>query len=147
MICCTLWWKVRDNTVHKMSLSTMFSLLMAVVWSQWVVTNNCLGQACASSGFQGCFQSGVTNAAGWQTAMKCSDLCVSGHFWVKSSVCCFVFTSLSLLIHWSFAVSHTHTQVWMAFITVTSYFSSFETVKPLLQLDKSVKEEVSSGHS
>lgn len=34
MICCTLWYKVRDNTVHKMSLSTMFSLLMAVVWSQ-----------------------------------------------------------------------------------------------------------------
>lgn len=34
MICCALWYKVRDNTVHKMSLSTMFSLLMAVVWSQ-----------------------------------------------------------------------------------------------------------------
>lgn len=34
----------------------------------------------------------------------------------------------------------------MAFSTVTSYFSSFETVKLLLQLDKSMKEGVSSGH-
>lgn len=111
MICCALWYKVRDNTVHKMSLSTMFSLLMAVVWSQVGGDKQLLGTGLCIFRVPECFQSGVTNAAGWQTAMKCSDLCMSGHFWVKSSVCCFVFTSLSLLIHWSFAVSHTHTSV------------------------------------
>lgn len=34
----------------------------------------------------------------------------------------------------------------MAFSTVAVYFSSFGTVISLLQLGKSMKEEVSSGH-